>query len=132
MSNMFGGFRDIWEPVIDPATRIPHSKMMGELPAPFHKKGETLEFMGVQTTRKQVFYGIREDGPDAWGASLNINENVMFRWLNSKDGAADWYLTTERCHISVSSCNRYLETIEIKEDDTIEWKLYCFEEYDET
>lgn len=127
-TSFFSGMHDTWEPIYDsgPDTSCRH---IGPLPEWIHyeENGGTIECQGIRAKREEEIFSIREGGPDAWGASLNLDPCVLFRWLSSRDGTGDWYVTTRSKHITISTGGRWLETIEATDDDRLKWTLYYFD-----
>ena len=124
---MFHDLQDAFKPLYAPESRSENYAFFGEIPPEILKMDESaeeLEYKGRSFKMKKVNWGIREDGPGAWGCGLTIEDGVLFRW---HPGGNDWYLSTKRQYITIASGGKSLETIQLHDDDTISWTMNIFE-----
>ena len=127
MHNILSQIKDFWEPIYDPNAGFIRGKTIGKLPEEFHLEGDRLLYQGRWYEQNRVSYSINEGRSDAWCASLDINESVLYRWITDENDKGDWKIVVEKSHIDISSGGRTMETIEVMDDNSVEWKIHCFE-----
>ena len=115
-----------FEPVYASESAIEKSGYVGDLPDTFHLCGDELVVEEKHFKRREMIYEINEDGPGAWGVRLIIKKNTLFRWNPKENDNGHWYLTTADNSISLGTGGCSLETIELVDDDTLDWVLNVF------
>ena len=124
--SMFDDLHNAWEPIYDPGSRVKHAERVGRLPMALNAEKQEIVYGGQVYTRETWEYGVREDGPDAWGSGFTLEKGEYFRW-NPRNGSLDgWYQATERSDVTVSTAGGCIETVKIEEDGTLTWALREF------
>ena len=130
MADYFRELREAWKPLYAPESRV-KSVFVGDLPKPLYFEDGFLCYQNTKFNRKIVTCHLREERSDAWGASFELNDRVLFRWKHSLNDEPDWLLTTEKSRGYVCTSGNYLEVIEMVDDNTVEWTVYRYKDYSE-
>lgn len=115
-------------PIYAPGTKVNNSFFIGNLPRYFMIKGDKLYFNGNWVEKKVSYVGVREDGPDAWGASVQIPAGAFFRRIsNNYNIVYGWFRTQDKQCTYVEQVGHGIDVIEIlngNKDKTASWISY--------
>ncbi len=115
--------RDCTKPLILPNSVVKSGYYVDDLPSYLTISGNKLFFKGKWFEKEHCDLGVREEGPDAWGACLTLPLGAWFRRKNGGTLTA-WYRTRQEERIWFEFAGNGIEVIEIKEDGTVKWTDY--------
>lgn len=68
--------------------------------------------------------GVREDGPDAWGASVQVPPDSFVRRIGYDGRKSNWEFVTEEKTVWLTLAGSQVELVHIKPNGCLEWCIY--------
>lgn len=94
------------------------------LPEVFEFRCGKLFYKEAEYVCQEYGPGVREDGPDAWGALVDIPQNSFVRSKGLSGYHSNWYYVSDNEDIWLTMVGSEIEYIHIGPDDAIEWLHY--------
>ncbi len=115
--------KNCFEPLFLPGSAVKSGFYVDDLPSYITISGNRLFFKGKWFEKEHCGLGVREEGPDAWGACVKLPLGAWYRRKN-KGTLTAWYRTRQEETIWFEFAGNGIEVIEMKDGDTIDWKDY--------
>lgn len=117
--------QDCMSPLILPESIVNERYYVGNLPVYFTISGDRIFFNNRWYEKRIQKLGVREEGPDAWGACVNLPMGVWFRRThNFGDEVFGWYKTKGEDRVWIETVGYGIEVIEMTGEETIKWTAY--------
>lgn len=114
-----------------PETMVNNRYYVRFLPLSMIEQKDRIFFRGKQYQKEEIYVGIREDGPSAWGYYVELPMGIWFRRTCDKGRKLyGWYKTSKDDFVYIENVGCGLETVEIV-GDALVWKSYIAYDLDE-